>query len=763
MTDIPLVGGAATTAIAGVQSDITATDAAINTAEGQLAGTQAAESSGTITSNSSKTSVELKKEIEILKSEQKLNYRKMERIEAEIRTLTRSIKQHMRESEALQKKAYEGQQEKADKAVEQCIKDYIAANKEGSNKPMSKEQLKTNIAGAVGAVTQNTDFSDAVAEFVIATQEMREIDSLLCSMNSIIIDTNGIEIELKNKNNAYTQALAAEQPKKSCDPIGFKVGDNQYDFIIWDGAFDETTDFLGADSQWAAMEQLNTNGDKIVDLGELEAKGIKLVKTDATGKQSVVDIEKEFGENFSVNLDFNKDGKFEGLSTGDHDGDNVADQTLLGTFTLNIGGKTITGYDTDDDVDYLASHYGIKAASFDDSVSAEYSDELKPHSNFFRDYKKVSSGLEKDLEDLATNIGIGKALLDKIKDGAKEAGEQDANIFLKKMEKEEQEKLAAEKAEQKAEEQEQAKAIFKGEGVENVHKNDCDQWVVDTEEAVEGDDTKLSSPNSILKNIYGITDYDSDDAKKILQALMDANPDVFVTAGDGTVSLKPNTELVLVDPNTVLGTSSPSSSSPTEVDDPTIQAESLIPGAVVVTDYTAIESALGEIGKTVQNYTFTYDDNVKPVEGKNPPVKFMEVNDSNPKQYCKVLDLNGTKILSTTTMVDGKAQREFTILGKGPEKAGADVAAENVISGAKTLDNADNQIKILKENGINVTKENLKDPTDGGGKYFQLETSDGKKQYVKVLEQGNHYIIATTTINGKGEAPTRNFKFIAKN
>ncbi len=406
-----------------------------------------------IDTSSGKTSEDLKKEIKQLESEKSLNYKKMAKIEAEIKDLTDKVKENMLEAKELQEKAIEEHKEEADKVVEENIAAYVSANKEGGS-GMTKEELQANISKAM---PDSPNLAKALAAYVTASRELGEIDSLLDSLNGIILDTRGVELDLKNKTTEYEKTVqtekAGESKKGCCDPIGFMKDGARYDFIIDDGSFDSTSDFLGADNNWASMEALDKDDDNVINASELKDAGIKMVKT-VNGQKKVVDIADEFSEDFSIDLStYQQGGSYDGISNADSDNDGIADQQLLGTYMIHIGDEDIKGYNTLDDDDYLTSEYGIAIGEKGPDMSTG----LKEHDNFFNEYSKISQKLDGELKDGLASLGLAEATIDTIRQHARVVADQDANIFMQKMKAEAEEEQKAEDA-KKAEEEAQKEA-----------------------------------------------------------------------------------------------------------------------------------------------------------------------------------------------------------------------------------------------------------------------------------------------------------------
>ncbi len=369
----------------------------------------------------SEEAAKIKEEIDALEKDKDANYEEMEKIEAEIEELTKKAEENIMLAAKGQEAKVAEHEEETQAAVEENINAYVAANKDGGE-GMTQEELQENIKSSLSNVPE---VGDAVSAAVAANAQIAEIDTKLGELNSLIADTKEIEDEIEAKTAQYDACKEAEkaeaEAKKACDPIGFTMGEGEeqvkYDFIVDDGAFDSTSDFLGAENQWEEMAALDTDGDQIVSAAELEAGNIKMVKTDAEGNQNVVSIAEEFGEEFSINLgSYQEGGSHSAINTTtDADKDGVADQELLGTFAMNVNGQEIQGYNTLDDTEWLQENYGLSAettatdAEKVDEIS--YSTELQSHVNFFNTYTQKVEELKEQLKETWANLGQTEASL----------------------------------------------------------------------------------------------------------------------------------------------------------------------------------------------------------------------------------------------------------------------------------------------------------------------------------------------------------------
>lgn len=428
------------------------------------------------TTNASAKSEEIKEEIEKLEKEKEKNMAKMEKIEDHIEDLTEKAEDYIIKAAKEQEEAVKDHEEETQQVLDEQIKAYIAANKEGG-KGMTRDELQANIAGAMPNVPQ---VAEAVAALTAASSLVDEIDVCLGELKNIMYDTQLIEQNIGAKQTEYDAALKAEEeakaccpPPTTCDPIGFTMGEGenkaQYDFIVDDGAFDTTSDFLGAENQWAEMAALDTDGDNVVTADELKAGNIKAVKTDAAGNQTVVDLAEEFGEDFSVDLNSYAEGGSHSAidTTADADGNGLADQQLLGTFNLNIGGESIQGYNTLDDVNFLEANYGVTSdVAADTEIEGNEleitSEDLQYHNNFFNLYTEKSEMLKEDIAMGYEQLGISKEQMAEMNEIAQVEADEQARAFFATLETEETEEEpaveldaeTAEEIEEKKEEEE---------------------------------------------------------------------------------------------------------------------------------------------------------------------------------------------------------------------------------------------------------------------------------------------------------------------
>lgn len=398
-------------------------------------------------STSGLTKEEIKDELEKLQEKREQIEEEMEAIESEIEELAQQAEENIQNALAQKEEETEQYDEEAQEALSKNIKSYVEANKEGG-KGMTREELQENIKNSLPNKPQ---LAEAMATLTNANEQVNEIDSLLGDLNGKILEANELDSKIGNLQEEAKKAEEAEKQaaqNKCCDPIGFTTGEGEnaakYDFIIDDGNFDSTSDFLGAEGQWSAMQGLDTDGNNIVSGEELKAGNIKAVKTSADGSQSIVDLTEEFGDDFSIDLASYKQGGSHSAvnTTSDADKDGVMDQQLLGTFNVNANGQTLKGYNTLDDNDWLSSNYGIQSDNsvnpFETSGNPEnseflnpddFSEELQAHVNFFNTYKELNEEYRKEMIGAYEDLGLTDEEIKELNTSIQSEADEKANSF----------------------------------------------------------------------------------------------------------------------------------------------------------------------------------------------------------------------------------------------------------------------------------------------------------------------------------------------
>lgn len=357
---------------------------------------------------SDKSSEELEAMKAELEEERDANYEEMEAIEAHIEELIEKAEDLAETAATEQKEQTEAYKEESKQAVKEQMAAYVEANKNGNG--MTREELQKNITNAVPNAPEMANIFNQLAE---ANGILDEVDSYVLDLRSLIEDTRSLEDQISALDNNIQVAKEAEEAAKSCDPIGFEFEGATYDFIVQDeDGFNSTSDFLGAEDQWAAMQALDTDQDGTVNYEELKAGNIQLVKTEGDA-QSVVDIADVFGEDFSIDLNSytsaEEGAEYAGIDTADHDNDGTVNQELLGTFSLNINGEEVSGYNTLDDTEWLADTYGIEAFAADENeTSAMYSEALQSHVTLAELYEQKSETLRAQINENYEAFGLSE-------------------------------------------------------------------------------------------------------------------------------------------------------------------------------------------------------------------------------------------------------------------------------------------------------------------------------------------------------------------
>ena len=416
----------------------------------------------------------LQEELKVLERNREINMRTMNEVEAKISELVEQIEEEILSAEEMQEDAVKEHEENSKRVLEEQLAAYVEANKDKPGS-MTNAQLRGNIDSALKSIAPNV--AKIMNTLLAASSKMGELDANLANLNGLIVETNDIDADIASKTSEIETAKAAEA-QKCCDPIGFVMKDAngeqvQYDLIKDDGSFDSTSDFLGAENQWEEMKALDTDGDGTVTSKEMKEGNIKAVKTNADGSQEVVDIS-EISDNISINLNSYKEGGTHSAidTVSDADGDGTVDQNLLGTFTVNVDGQDIQGYNTLDDVDFLADKYNLEAGN----PFGDLADDLQPHADFHEEYAGKAEELQGKIDEQYTNLGITQDAIDAINVTSKAEGEIQAQGELNKIKAEkEQEVLAEEAAAQEAQEEQEADEAE--EDVADVSEDKVNDWI----------------------------------------------------------------------------------------------------------------------------------------------------------------------------------------------------------------------------------------------------------------------------------------------
>ena len=417
----------------------------------------------------------------------------MEALKKEIEDLAKKAQDEVDKAIDLQEKIAEETKAQSKEVVKEQIAAYIAANKEEPGS-MTRSQLNEGIANNI----PDANFGAAVAALVEATGIMDEVDYCLDELDALIVDTANIDFklevantDLKSAEEAAAAAAAAEEeancpPPETCDPIGFMAEDEngemaQFDFIKdgdGDGEFNSTDDFLGAKDRWAEMQAADLDGNGSVTAAELDEAGIQVIKN--KDGDSAKTITEQFGEDFSIDLtSYKRGGEYAGITDVenlDTNGNNVQDQELLGTFTVNTGktdaeGNAITaeGYNTLDDIEYLQSEYGVEAGEIEQQTKDNiFASDVQEFADFADDMREESAKIRESIDTEYANLGFEKTELEEFQNTLKTESEASAaakveNIKTQAEAQETKDELEAEEAQKAQAEEAEAQAEVKAE------------------------------------------------------------------------------------------------------------------------------------------------------------------------------------------------------------------------------------------------------------------------------------------------------------
>jgi hypothetical protein len=258
------------------------------------------------------------------------------------------------------------------------------------------------------------------------------------------------------------------------------------------------------------MQALDVDGDQIVTAAELEAANIKAVKTDANGNQEIVSITEELGEDFSIDLaSYTEGGSHSAVQTGtDHDNDGTVDQKLLGTFSMNVNGQSVQGYNTLDDTEWLQENYGLSTATPEATAPEakategaapeatkgldvnSYSAQLKTHATFFNAFSQKVEDLRAQLKEAWVGVGQTEESLRALNGEAVESADKEAKEIEETTPKTE----AAEQEEATEEVAENGNPAASEEATEETALENPEITVLSTEEEEELEELERNNP-----------------------------------------------------------------------------------------------------------------------------------------------------------------------------------------------------------------------------------------------------------------------------
>ncbi len=409
-----------------------------------------------------KSSDAIQKEIDALNEDRAASMGELKALETDIKELTDTIQSKLEEAAKKQEAKLEAHQEAVEKAIAAQVEEYKKAAQ--SDKPMSKDDLKSNINASIAKIDGIGAGTDVVSDLFMIAGELTTLDNKLGQVKNLTDHVAGIDSQLEVKGQELEAAkqaeaaAAAQQSSKSCDPIGFQMetaeGEAmQVDFFVdrdGDGTVTDASEFLGAvadakgEDGWSEMAALNTDGNDTIDSEELKAnEQLKVMVTigDEQKAMSIAEFEETYGE---LEINANKDAETNtanGPKNFDAEG---YDNERLGSFGLTVGGQALTtGYQTKDDMDYLNDNYDFSSGSAEgkdgnalqvaagleidatdkvgeagEAEAAEGAEDLQHYVDFFADYTEKAQELREQLENEWLRHGLNEEFITTINKSA---------------------------------------------------------------------------------------------------------------------------------------------------------------------------------------------------------------------------------------------------------------------------------------------------------------------------------------------------------
>ena len=327
------------------------------------------------------------------------------------------IEAAIKDSEEIQ----EDQKEESAKIIREELDRYASSEGEISFDDFQKgvsDRLDT-LAG-----TTNSKLSAVVLKMINAEAKMGVMKNYMDTFKGLIDANKALADKVKDLQGQAEQAGEgeAEDVSSRCDPIGFTVNGVKYDFFVdndKDGKLTNETEFLGAKNGWAEMTALDTDGDGKVSVAEMG--DLKIVTTDADGKQVIKDAKDVLGANDTVDLN-----SYKAVNQDFENGN-----TLLGTYSMTFNGQEINdAYNTMDKLSFLDENYefsdeenGTGRFAKDNSQTADVIDYSKELDDFNAKYTE----LEGKLDTTWNKVGITRAdVIENIISAEKEASGKEA-------------------------------------------------------------------------------------------------------------------------------------------------------------------------------------------------------------------------------------------------------------------------------------------------------------------------------------------------
>ena len=315
-------------------------------------------SSTTNTTNSNLSSEQIQNQIDTaeknlanIQKEKEETDEKIAQLQQQATELKEEIDAAIEEAIKSANKYTEEQQERIKNTVDSVMEEYLSG-------AISKEEMKAKLGTLLGEIDPElpSEITSVLDSIDSKINELQQITSTIAELQTIS-ECFGKQIENANQRleNLCAQKEEAEKREEEaakCDPIGFVTDDGKIcDFIIdrnGDGKFNNETEFLGAENNWNEMINLDKlgNNDGVVSADEMQNAGVKVLVTDADGKQSIVDVADLGVEEVDLST-------YQSVNQQIGNGNEV-----LGVFGMTINGKqTNDTYNTLDSIDWLDKHY----------------------------------------------------------------------------------------------------------------------------------------------------------------------------------------------------------------------------------------------------------------------------------------------------------------------------------------------------------------------------------------------------------------------
>ncbi|MBQ8476763.1 hypothetical protein IJ531_06860, partial [bacterium] len=395
-------------------------------------------------------------------------------LEINIMMLQDEVEKTLKDKIAESDKIAKEQKEDSARAVSKCLSEYSSSNGE-----MTYDDFKKNLGSKLDSIANsaNSQLSRVILEMVDAERKMTTLTGYLGKMQCLIQDNASLSASMKTEQTNLSDLIAQQTAANAqccdsecqrTDPIGFMDGDVRYDFFIDkdnDTKLSNENEFLGAQNGFQELQDIDDDGDGIVDVKELQAHNVKVVVTQADGTQSIKDIADVFGEKDSINLN-----TYQALHA------DMGDNNILeGTFEVKKGDNTLEGYHTLDSIDWLDKNYdfsdkdnGKGRFAKEENVDVDALD----YSGKFNTLSAKMAELRKTMDTVYAKLGLDAA---EIQEGISNRAQSEANIFAKSI------NAKFEKA-QEAKEAREAKLAQEAQEAKEAQEQEEEKKKVDEEE-----------------------------------------------------------------------------------------------------------------------------------------------------------------------------------------------------------------------------------------------------------------------------------------